>query len=223
MKSGNYVAYYRVSTMRQGQSGLGIDAQKKAVTDYLDGGECKLISEYTEVESGKKSRRPELEKAIRDCRQQRATLVIAKLDRLARNVHFISGLMQSKIDFVAADMPHANNLIVHIMAAFAEFERDQISERTRKGLERAKARGVKLGTHGKVLARSNRAEAMARVKRLRPVIRQIRKTGKSSVRAIMDELNARGIKAARGDQWHPQTVSVLLHRLDRTAPARRVG
>jgi len=221
MKSDVYIAYYRVSTSRQGASGLGLGAQKKAVSDFLEG-RGKLLGEYKEVESGKKSARPQLEAALKQCKRHGATLIIAKLDRLARNVHFVSGLMESKARFIAVDMPEANELVVHIMAAFAEFERKQISERTKAGLAQAKARGVKLGRHGKSLARMNKQSARDRVKELRPVIREIQQSGKRSVRAIADELNSRRITAARGGKWHPQTVNTLLHRMNR-ARSNRAG
>ncbi len=218
-RSGPFVAYYRVSTKQQGNSGLGLEAQMKSVRDYLDGHEP--LAEFTEVESGKRSDRPELQQALKLCRKRKATLVIAKLDRLARNVHFISGLMEQRVPFKAVEFPDADELMLHIHAAMAQHERKLISQRTKAGLERAKARGVKLGRHGKVLARMNKEAAHKRAVELRPLIRQIRKEGKTGVRAIMDELNSRGIKSARGGRWHPQTVSVLLHRLDRTRQERQ--
>jgi DNA invertase Pin-like site-specific DNA recombinase len=137
--------YYRVSTDRQGMNGNGMAAQRKAVEDYLNGGRWKLVSEFTEVESGKRSDRPELEKALTACRKHKAKLVIAKLDRLSRNVHFISGLMERKVDFVACDMPSANAFMINVYAAVAQEERRMVSDRTKAGLAAAKARGVKLG------------------------------------------------------------------------------
>jgi DNA invertase Pin-like site-specific DNA recombinase len=142
---GKFIAYYRVSTAEQGKSGLGLEAQRKAVRDYLDGGSWELIGEYTEVETGKRSDRPELEKAIAACKKHRARLVIAKLDRLSRNVAFIATLLEKKIDFLCCDNPHATKFNLHILAAVAEFERDAISKRTTEALAAAKARGVKLG------------------------------------------------------------------------------
>src|SRR5688572_15760498 len=130
MAGGKYVSYLRVSTQKQGQTGLGMEAQRTAITNYLDGGNWKLIAEYVEVESGKNNQRPELEKALQRCRQTGAKLLIAKLDRLARNVHFIAGLMESNVDFLAVDMPSANRLTVHILAAVAEDEARRISQRT---------------------------------------------------------------------------------------------
>ena len=142
---GKFIAYYRVSTDHQGVNGNGMAAQRKAVEDYLNGGCWKLVGEFTEVESGKRSDRPELEKALKACRKHKARLVIAKLDRLSRNVHFISGLMERKVDFVACDMPSANAFMINVYAAVAQEERRMISDRTKAGLAAAKARGVKLG------------------------------------------------------------------------------
>ena len=140
-----FIAYYRVSTDHQGVNGNGMAAQRRAVEDYLNGGRWKLVGEFTEVESGKRSDRPELEKALTACRKNKAKLVIAKLDRLSRNVHFISGLMERKVDFVACDMPSANAFMINVYAAVAQEERRMISDRTKAGLAAAKARGVKLG------------------------------------------------------------------------------
>src|SRR5713226_8632785 len=145
MTTGKFIAYLRVSTDKQGQSGLGIEAQRKAVTDYLDGGNWQLLAEHVEVESGKRSDRPQLQAALAHAKATGATIVIAKLDRLARNVAFISNLMESGVDFVAADMPMANRLTVHVLAAVAEHEQEMISQRTKAALAAAKVRGVKLG------------------------------------------------------------------------------
>ncbi len=213
---GKFVAYYRVSTEQQGRSGLGLEAQKKAVLDYLSGGQWELIAEFTEIESGKKADRPELEKALKLCKKMRALLVIAKLDRLARNVHFISGLMERGIKFCAVEFPNADPFMLHVHAAMSEHERRLISARTKAGLAIAKARGVILGRHGAVLARQNAAKAKAQARELKPVIKQIRNAGKLSVREIMEELNRRDIKTQRGGAWHPHTVNVLLHRIDGT-------
>jgi DNA invertase Pin-like site-specific DNA recombinase len=148
-KTGNFVAYYRVSTAKQGQSGLGLQAQKESVEQYLNGGDLQLIAEFTEVETGKGSnaltKRPELQKAIAFAKKNKATLVIAKLDRLARNVHFIAGLLESGADFVAADMPEADRAMIQMMSVFAELEARRISERTKAALAQAKKNGVKLG------------------------------------------------------------------------------
>lgn len=211
---GKFVAYYRVSTEQQGRSGLGLEAQKKAVLDFLNGGKWQLVAEFTEVESGKKVDRPELERALRLCKKVRATLVIAKLDRLARNVHFISGLMERRVKFCAVEFPNADPFMLHVHAAMSEHERRLISARTKAGLERAKARGVKLGKHGAILAKQNAAKAKTQANQLKPIVAEIRKAGMMSVRSIMAELNGRGIKTLRGGVWHPQTVNLLLRRID---------
>jgi DNA invertase Pin-like site-specific DNA recombinase len=165
--SGSFVAYYRVSTERQGRSGLGLEAQKKAVRDHLNGGNWRIVEELVEVESGKRSDRPKLVEALKACRVHGATLIIAKLDRLARNVHFVSGLMESGVEFTAVDFPQANRLTVHILAAVAEHEGKMISERTKAALAAAKARGVKLGGDrgGRLSAESRMAGCKARAAR----------------------------------------------------------
>ena len=145
MANGRFISYLRVSTVRQGASGLGLEAQREAVSRYLNGGHWQLVQEIVEVESGKRNDRPAIAEALRLCRLHKATLVIAKLDRLARNVHFISSLMESGVDFTACDFPEANRLTVHILAAVAEHEASMISARTKAALKAAKARGVALG------------------------------------------------------------------------------
>src|SRR2546429_6057628 len=142
---GKFVAYFRVSTDRQGKSGLGLEAQRKSVRDYLDGGRWSLVAEFTEIESGKHNDRPGLVKAPAGCKKQKARLVIAKLDRLSRNLAFIATLMDSGVEFTAVDNPHANKLTIHILAAVAQHEREMISERTKAALQAAKARGKQLG------------------------------------------------------------------------------
>ena len=143
--NGKFVAYYRVSTQKQGRSGLGLEAQRHAVAEFLNGGDWKIVGEFTEVESGKRSDRPELARALAMCRLHGARLVIAKLDRLSRNAHFLFGLQEAGVDFVAADTPHANRLTVGIMAIVADEERRMISARTKAAMAAAKARGVQLG------------------------------------------------------------------------------
>src|ERR1700692_210623 len=140
-----FVAYYRVSTAQPGSSGLGLEAQHAAVARHIAGAGGELVGEFQEIESGKKNDRPEIAAALAACRVQRATLVIAKLDRLARNVAFISNLMESGVEFVAVDMPQANRFVVHILAAVAEHEAEAISKRTKAALAAAKARGTQLG------------------------------------------------------------------------------
>ena len=144
--SGQFAAYYRVSTDRQGRSGLGLEAQQAAVRGYL--GKSTPIGEFTEIETGKRNDRPQLELALALCRKRKARLVIAKLDRLSRNLAFIAALMDSGVEFVAVDNPHATRLTLHILAAVAEHEREMIAQRTKAALQAAKARGVRLGRHG---------------------------------------------------------------------------
>src|SRR5690349_8803297 len=195
MAEGRFVAYYRVSTDRQGRSGLGLDAQRSAVTDYLNGGNWQLVAEFTEVESGRKNDRPELAKALAMCRRTGAALIIAKLDRLARNVAFVSNLMEAGVEFTAVDFPTANRLTIHILAAVAEHEREMISARTKAALAAAKARGTKLGnpaglsaearTKGTAVAVARRkVQAAARAADLAPVIAEIKASGRTSLRAI---------------------------------------
>lgn len=211
---GSFVAYYRVSTDRQGRSGLGLDAQRKAVADYLNGGRWKLLAEFTEVETGKRNDRPELARALALCRKRKAKLVIAKLDRLSRNVAFIATMMDSKVEFVAVDNPHATRLTLHILAAVAEHEREMIAARTKAALQAAKARGVRLGRNGvDNLAPAYRAEALDRATALKPILEELRGTNLSA-RAIAHELNQRGTPTPKGGKWHAATVLRLLERLD---------
>jgi len=218
MAEGRFVAYYRVSTQGQGRSGLGLEAQRKAVQDYLDGGHWNLIGEFTEIESGKRADRPKLAEAMRAAKRHKATLVIAKLDRLARSVAFISEIMEGDVEFVAVDMPMANRLTVHILAAVAEHEREMISQRTISALAAAKARGTLLGnrTNIEIAQRNSRAvrsKASAQfVLNLIPVIQQIRESGFTSLREVAGALNARGIPSARGGEWHPTQVKRVLER-----------
>ncbi|MBK1877256.1 recombinase family protein [Pelagicoccus mobilis] len=213
-----YIAYYRVSTNQQGQSGLGLEAQKQAVLSHLGDNSSNIIESFVEVESGKRNSRPELSEAIRRCKREHATLIIAKLDRLARNVHFISGLMESRIDFVAADNPHANRLMIHMLAAFAEHEREQISIRTKAALAAAKERGVRLGANGKKLAAVNREAAEEFAQSILPEIRKIRSTGKTTLQDIANELNKRGIASYKNRKWYAATVARLLKRTKPRAP-----
>ena len=212
-----FIAYYRVSTDRQGKSGLGLDAQRKAVADYLNGNGSDLVGEYIEVESGKKhTNRPELAAALEHCRKKKAALIIAKLDRLARSVHFIAGLMESGVEFVAADMPNANDFMLHIYAAVAQEERRLISQRTKAALAVAKARGVQLGNPelDKINdRRRRRADEFAASMAL--VIAQIKSEGYTTFESIRDELNRREVPTARGRRWHVATVHNLVKRIER--------
>src|SRR4051794_25311405 len=209
MATGKFVAYYRVSTDRQGRSGLGLDAQRKAVTDHLNGGNWELIADFTEVESGKRNDRPELSRALDLCRKQKATLGIAKRDGLAKNVHFISGLMESGVEFVAVDFPQANRLTIHILAAVAEHEREMISARTTAALQAARARGRKLGWSNPARCAErvqatlqgnagNRAKADQFAANTLPIVGEIEAAGVKTLAGIATALNARGIRTARG-------------------------
>jgi DNA invertase Pin-like site-specific DNA recombinase len=216
---GKFFSYLRVSTDKQGERGYGLEAQRKAITDYLNGGSWELLGEFVEVESGRRSdNRPELAKALAACKRHRAKLVIAKLDRLSRNVAFIATLMDGKVDFVCCDFPSANRLTLHILAAVAEHEREMISDRTKAGLATAKARGVQLGNRRNLAeaqaqgARGNKASADAFAARVLPVIRDIQKSGATSLRAIAAALAARGLPTARGGEWTPVQVGAVLRR-----------
>jgi DNA invertase Pin-like site-specific DNA recombinase len=208
-----FIAYYRISTDRQGRSGLGLDAQRDAVLRHIAGHAGELAAEYCEIESGKRNDRPQLAAAIVAAKRAKATLIIAKLDRLARNVHFVSGLMESGVDFVAADNPHANKLMVHLLAAFAEHEREQISQRTKDALAAAKARGTKLGRNGADrLAPAYRAEAVERARLLAPLLNELKSAGMSA-RKMAAELIFRGVPTPSGGRWHAQSVIRMLDRV----------
>ncbi len=215
MANGKFISYLRVSTARQGASGLGLEAQREAVSRYLNGGSWTLVQEIVEVESGKRNDRPQIAEALRLCRLHKATLVIAKLDRLARNVHFISSLMESGVDFVACDFPEANRLTVHILAAVAEHEAAMISTRTKAALGAAKARGATLGglrgdagrmasmgAKGTRQSAAVRQESAAKRREdLLPVVAGLRASGATTLHAIAEGLNRAGLTAARGGQW----------------------
>ncbi len=165
-----WVAYYRVSTAKQGASGLGLEAQTESVTNFVSGRAGEIVASFTETESGKEAtNRPALIAALELYRRKRATLVIAKLDRLARNVHFISGLMESTVDFVATDQPTKDRFMLHLQAAFAEEEGRRISERAKEALAAAKRRGIDIGATGRLLAIKYRAAAVRRARELRPL------------------------------------------------------
>jgi DNA invertase Pin-like site-specific DNA recombinase len=211
-KSTGFIAYYRVSTDRQGRSGLGLEAQRAAVGRYLASVGGILIAEHTEVETGRRNDRPELQKALAACRKHKARLVIAKLDRLSRNVAFIATMMDSGVEFLACDNPHATRLTLHILAAVAEHEREMISARTKAGLQAAKARGVQLGRNAGRLAPANRAAALDHANQIKDVLVELAGSGMSA-RQIAAELTARGIPTARGGRWHPQNVIRAMQRV----------
>ncbi len=206
--SQQFVTYYRVSTQRQGASGLGLEAQRHTVEQYLTRSSGTALASFTEVETGKGSnaleKRPQLRLALETCKKTGATLLIAKLDRLARNVHFVSGLLETGVDFVAADMPNANKVMIQMYAVMSEWERDQISERTKAALAAAKARGVVLGATGPANLKSCNEERQQKARefreRLRPVLDGLTAQGLSR-RAMVVRLNDLGIKPRMGGAW----------------------
>lgn len=203
------IAYYRVSTAQQGRSGLGIEAQEKAVNDFARANGFELVNDFRDLNSGVRNGRDGLNAALKECKRENAILIIAKLDRLSRSVAFIAALIEANVDFKIVDNPSAGKLIVHIMAAFAEHERDEISKRTSAALQAAKMRGIQLGKYGRdVLSKINKANASQFAQSLRPFIEQITQEGHSTVREIRDELNRLQIPTFRntGQKWHNQTV-----------------
>jgi DNA invertase Pin-like site-specific DNA recombinase len=222
MSEGKFVVYLRVSTRKQGRSGLGLEAQRQAVETFLNGGNWKVVKEFVEVESGKNAERPKLAKAFQACRVYGAKLVIAKLDRLSRDAHFLLGLEKAGVDFVCADMPSATRFTVGIMAMVADEERRMISERTKAALAAAKRRGVKLGGYrgGKIGAKAWKAsaatrdaQAQGRADDLSDIVKELQASGATSLRAIAEGLDARGITTARGGKWSATQVMRLLERL----------
>lgn len=209
------IAYYRVSTDKQGKSGLGLEAQQAAVAGHVARSKMTLAGQFIEVESGKSHKnRPQLAAALEECRRKRAVLIIAKLDRLARNVYFIAGLMESGVDFVACDMPDANRLTIHVMASFAEHEARAISDRTKAALAAAQARGIKLGNPRweAGIEKANKARGLLCYATPAPVLemmRGLRAAGKT-YRAIAAHLNELGITTANGKRWHPAPVRAAL-------------
>lgn len=206
-KRQEFIAYYRVSTDRQGASGLGLDAQRQAVSHHVGSGQ--LVAEFTEIESGRRhTNRPQLLAALAECRKRRATLLIARLDRLARNVAFIANLMESGADFIACDMPTANRLTIHILAAVAEHEREMISKRTKAALAEAKRRGTKLGNPQIAEARF-RALRTHHAHRPAPEVMNLMAGWRQqawTLRRIADELNHLNIRPTRGRAWYASSV-----------------
>lgn len=217
MKIRPYIAYFRVSTQRQGRSGLGLEAQQQAVNVFLHGHGELIIESFTEIESGRKHDRPQLAAALDACRKHKAVLIIAKLDRLARNVHFISGLMESGVEFIAVDMPEANRLTIHILAAVAEHEREMISKRTKDALQAAKVRGAKLGSPDPKKGAAVRSQVLQDkadrfAASVLPVIRGLQAEGITSHKALARALNVQGIPTANKRKWYGSTVKNVLHR-----------
>jgi DNA invertase Pin-like site-specific DNA recombinase len=195
------IAYYRVSTAQQGLSGLGLEAQQASVSAFCDS-RYEIIESYTDIESGKRANRPQLNLALEACKKYKAKLVIAKLDRLSRDLHFITTVMKNKIDFVCVDNPHANKMTIQILGVMAEYEREQISLRTKAALQAAKARGVRLGTTGQALADRNRLMAKEEAIRLVPVITKLRDSGICTIKGLAEAMGK-----------HPTQVQRILSRL----------
>jgi DNA invertase Pin-like site-specific DNA recombinase len=222
MSNGKFVSYLRVSTDKQGRSGLGLEAQREGVRSYVEGGKRKLIAEYIEVESGKNDERPKLKQALHRAKVTGATLVIAKLDRLSRNVAFIANLQESGVRFLCADMPEATELTIHLFAAIAQHERKIISERTRVAMAAAKRKGRVFGNPNGAKALKGlgngeavealKAEADKHATSVMPIIDDIRAEGADTLREIAAELNAREILTARGGSWYAATVRNILQR-----------
>ena len=226
VNNGGFVAYYRVSTARQGKSGLGLESQRSSVATYLNGGNWRIIGEFTEVESGKNSDRPQLDAALAMARVRRAPLVVAKVDRLTRSVAFLSRLLEAGVDVRFADLPQIDGatgrFMLQQMVAVAELEAGLISARTKAALAAAKKRGVKLGGDrgarltAKARKKGNAAmaqKAAARAADLAPTIASLQERGYTSLTAIAQQLNEAGIPTARGDgEWSPMQVSRILKR-----------
>ncbi|RDB07815.1 recombinase family protein [Runella aurantiaca] len=210
------IAYYRVSTQRQGRSGLGLEAQQNAVLNYCKLSGYEVIREVTEVKSTRKDRIGLLQ-ALDLCRQMKAILMVARLDRLGRDVEQIAGIVKSKVEIIVTDNPHANRFTIHILAAVAEDNRRRISETTKDALGAAKRRGVILGKNGTALSIANKKAAEDFAQQLSPTLKRLKTRGIISVRAVCRELNKRQIPTFRGDgRWHPSTVNVLMNRLKQT-------
>jgi len=213
-----FIAYYRVSTQKQGRSGLGLEAQKHSVCAYAANA-GQIIASHTDIESGKRDDRPELEKALTRCRLTGSTLLIAKLDRLSRNKAFLFTLMESQVKFVCADMPEANEMTLGFMAMVADYEGKAISERTKAALAAAKARGVKLGNPQNLTNRDTTAATQARSTKAQDRNAEIRgvidgltaEYGPMSLRAMADRLNNEGFLTSRGCKWRPQAVSRVIN------------
>jgi len=216
------IGYIRVSTGKQRRSGLGLEAQREAISRFAKTEGFGLGQVFTEIETGKGAdaleRRPKLSAALEEARRRKCPVVVAKLDRLSRDVHFISGLMAHRVPFLVAELgPDVDPFILHLFAALAEKERAMISARTKAALSAAKARGVKLGGPKLKMARKNavvsiKANADRQAANVLPIIREIQKTGASTLRNVADALNARGISTARGRKWYATSVSNVLSR-----------
>jgi len=216
------ITYIRVSTSQQGRSGLGIEAQRQALAHFAKSEGFTITREFVEVETGKGSdaldRRPQLKAALASARKLRCHVAVAKLDRLSRDVHFVSGLMAHKVPFLVAELgPDVDPFVLHLFAALAEKERALISTRTRQALTAAKARGVTLGNPMLAVARKSALEAVTIeadrfAANVLPIIREAQRAGAATLREIASALNARGVATARGGQWYAKTVANILER-----------
>lgn len=214
-----YIAYYRVSTQRQGMSGLGLESQKNIIDDYLIGKGI-ILNSYTEIESGKNDNRPQLKLAIEECTTKGAVLIVAKLDRLARSVYFISSLQQSKIDFICCDFPEANKLTITLIAAIAEYERDLISTRTKSALKVLKDKGVKLGAPNANWDDDTRSKGL-KVRQQNSLNNENNKRALAFINANKDRmtltqlsemLNENGFKTSRGKSFRPSTIYQMINK-----------
>lgn len=205
-----YIVYLRVSTERQQASGLGLEAQREATSKFASTCKSEIIAEYIETESGAKNNRPQLAKALAHCRKTKATLLIARLDRLSRSLSFVAQLLDANVEIKCADMPEANRLLLQMLAVFSEHERQMIRARTKAALQAAKARGVELGKNGKVLAERNKREANNFAKTIMPHIEDARANGCLSLRQICNYLNNLNIMTQTQSLWHPTSIKRIL-------------
>lgn len=217
-----YVAYYRVSTQKQGRSGLGLDSQRESVAGHVAAVNGSLVTEFTEIETGKRADRPQLAKALAQCRVQNAVLIVAKLDRLARNVAFVSRLLETGCEFVAVDFPQANRFMIHMLAAVGEYEAKLISERTKAALAQAKRKGVQIGGYAdncaliahrgnKASIKVRQAASLQRAHDIAPIISDLESEGATSLRQIAQGLNQRGILTKRGGAWSAVQVMRVIN------------
>ncbi|MEW5772830.1 MAG: recombinase family protein [Thermodesulfobacteriota bacterium] len=223
MAEGKFVSYLRVSTAKQGKDGYGMEAQRRSIEDFLNGGKWTLLAEYVEVESGRKSQRPQLEAALRHCDLTGATLVIAKMDRLSRDAHFLLGLQRAGVRFLATDNPHANELTVGLLAVIAEDEARRISARTKAALAAAKSRGVKLGNpkgaahlgnkYQPAATQATKVKAREDAEKLRATVLGFQAQRVKGLQALADAMNAASIRTPRGGSWYATSVKRLLSRL----------
>lgn len=206
------IPYYRVSTKRQGRSHLGLDAQQAAVRAHCVLYDYAIVQEIEEVKSTRKTR-PGLLEALTQCRLRNATLIVARLDRLGRDVEQIAGIVKSDVEIIVTDNPHANRFTLHILAAVAEEQRRTISENTKAALQAAKRKGTVLGKHGKVLAQKNKQKADAFAQKMVPLIKTLQNDGYTTIQSITDELNNRHVQTFRpGCRWHLASVHNILQR-----------